>query len=291
MSIAQFIPLAIKASISLIVFGIALSASLDDLAYLLRKPGLLVRSLLAMNVVMPVLAVLIAVLFNLNPIVEVALIALSLSPVPPILPNKQLKAGGAPAYTLSLLTTTALVSVVFVPGALEVIGPIFGRPVDVDIGAVATIVFSSVLAPLLVGIAFRRLAPSLAPKLARPVSTVATVLLVLATLPIMVKEWPAMVALVGHYSIVAILLFCIAGLAVGHLLGGPDPDERTVLGLSTAARHPAIALAIAHRVSDPQALLAAVLLVVLVSAIVSIPYVWWRARVHDGTHPQHPAHA
>jgi hypothetical protein len=40
----------------------------------------------------------------------------------------------------------------------------------------------------------------------------------------------------------------IAGMAVfgpivGHALGGPDPDNRTVLALSTTSRHPAIALA------------------------------------------------
>ena len=59
------------------------------------------------------------------------------------------------------------------------------------------------------------------------------------------------------------VLFSLAGLAVGHVLGGPDRDERTVLGLSTAARHPAKALAIAQRAADPQALLAAVLLAVI----------------------------
>jgi BASS family bile acid:Na+ symporter len=76
------------------------------------------------------------------------------------------------------------------------------------------------------------------------------VLIVAAAVPIVIKEWPSMVALVGNYSIVAIALFSLAGVVVGHLLGGPDPDERTVLGLSTAARHPAMALAIAHRAAD-----------------------------------------
>jgi len=291
MTLAQLIPLAVQGSISLIVFAVALNASFDEIAYLLHKPGLLVRSLLAMNVVMPALAVLVAVLFNLNPVVELALIALALSPVPPILPNKQLKAGGAPAYTMSLLTTPALISIVFVPVAVHLIGRIAGRPVDVDMTTVAKTMFTSVLAPLLVGMAFRRLAPALSQRIVRPVSVVATALLGLAALPIVVKEWPAMMALVGNFSIVAIVLFALAGLAIGHLLGGPDPDERTVLGLSTAARHPALALAIGHRVTEQNAILAAVLLVVLVSTIVAIPYVRWRGHVHDAAHPHHPARA
>jgi hypothetical protein len=34
-----------------------------------------------------------------------------------------------------------------------------------------------------------------------------------------------------------------------------------------------------------------VLLVVIVTTLVSVPYVKWRAHVHDAEHPHHPAHA
>jgi BASS family bile acid:Na+ symporter len=39
--------------------------------------------------------------------------------------------------------------------------------------------------------------------------------------------------------------FVGVGLIVGHLMGGPDPEHSIVLALSTACRHPAIALSIA----------------------------------------------
>ena len=56
MNLAHLIPIAVKVSMWLIVFSVALHASLQDVGYLLRRPGLLVRSLLAMNVVMPLVA-------------------------------------------------------------------------------------------------------------------------------------------------------------------------------------------------------------------------------------------
>ena len=68
------------------------------------------RSLASMLLVMPVLAVLMALSFDLTTAVEAALLAAALSPVPPILPNKQIKAGGESSYVVALLTTTALVS-------------------------------------------------------------------------------------------------------------------------------------------------------------------------------------
>jgi BASS family bile acid:Na+ symporter len=40
---------------------------------------------------------------------------MALSPVPPIVPNKELKAGGAPSYVIGVLVATALFSIVFVP--------------------------------------------------------------------------------------------------------------------------------------------------------------------------------
>ena len=94
MTIAQLIPLAIQVSMGLIVLSIGLQVSPADMAPLLRRPGYLVRAVLAMNVFMPVLAMVLAMAFDLNPAVEGALIALALAPVPPILPNKELKAGG-----------------------------------------------------------------------------------------------------------------------------------------------------------------------------------------------------
>src|SRR5688500_14428366 len=103
MELATLISIAIRASIGLIVFGLALNASPQDALYLFRRPGQLVRSLLAMNVMMPLFAAALAAAFDLNPAVKIALIALAVSPVPPVLPKKQLKAGGRASYAVGLL--------------------------------------------------------------------------------------------------------------------------------------------------------------------------------------------
>jgi hypothetical protein len=71
----------------------------------------------------------------------------------------------------------------------------------------------------------------------------------------------------------------VIGLITGHLLGGPDSEDRTVLALATAARHPGVAMAIASANFPEQKLApAAILLYLLLSALLSIPYVMWRRR-------------
>jgi len=286
MEIAKLIGLIVQVSMGLIILSVALNATVKDLTYLLRKPGLLIRSLLAMYVIMPLFAIALALLFNLNPIVEAALIALALSPVPPVLPRKELKAGGAASYTLGLFAIAAIVSIFYVPLAAEMIGRAFGQDLEVSTSRIAVIVATSVLLALVLGVAIRAWLPSLADKLARPAAIIGTVLLFLALIPILIKMWPEISALIGNYTVVAIIGFVVVGLLVGHLLGGPDPEERTVLALSTATRHPAIAMAILYQAKQHTTVLAAVLLVLLVGTIVSIPYVKWRKRTHGVDSPR-----
>lgn len=281
MTAAQLIPLAIQTSMAVIVFCVALNAAPRDVVSLLRRPGLLARSLFAMYVVVPVIAASLAACFGFRRSLEVALITLALSPVPPVLPSKEFKAGGSESYVVGLLAISALAAIVFIPVALELLGRAFSRPAHMSMGAVAKIVAVSVLLPLAAGFIVRQLAPSLAARIVRPLSIAATALIVLAFLPVLVKAWPALVAQVGDYTVLAIAVFVVASLAVGHLLGGPAADDRTVLALSTATRHPGVAVAIAQ-VNAPgdHGIVVAILLAFLLGGIVSFPYVKWRRHVH-----------
>lgn len=119
MNIAALIPLALKASVFLNVFALGLNASPRDAACLFRKPGRLARLLLSMFVVMPLFAALIASAFDLHPAVKIALIALAVAPVPPVLPKKAMKAGGESSYAIGLLVAAALLSILNTTYLLE----------------------------------------------------------------------------------------------------------------------------------------------------------------------------
>jgi bile acid:Na+ symporter, BASS family len=159
-TIQQLLPIALKSSIILMVFALGLNASLRDATYLFRRPGELVRSLLAMNILMP--AIVVSVVFDLNPAVKVALVALSLSPVPPVLPKKAVKTVGEASYSVGLLVSTALFSIIFIPVAMKLLEMIFSIPMQMTMPSVAILVATSVLIPLLAGITVHRVAPSLA---------------------------------------------------------------------------------------------------------------------------------
>jgi bile acid:Na+ symporter, BASS family len=278
MTLQQIISLGIQGSMALMVFCVGLHARFDDVLYLLRRPSLLIRSLLAMNVIMPAIAVAIALWLDVDRALKVALIALSVSPVPPILPGSQLKAGGRESYVVGLLATAALVSIVFVPAVAALIGRLFGQEVRTPPSAIAAVVVTSILAPLVVGVVVRRLAPTLAARLARPLSLLATVVLVVSFLPVLLKIWPAIAASFGNFTFVTIVAFCALGIAAGHVLGGPDKEDRTVLALATASRHPAVALAVAHDTSELLPVLGIVLVALIVGAVLGAFYTKLMAR-------------
>ncbi len=280
MSLAEIVILGLKISIFAIVFAIGMRAGPGDLMCVMRTPGRLARSLLAMVVVMPLLAVLLVATFDLPRPVGVMLIALALAPVPPILPGKQAKAGGDAVYAVGLLAAVALIAIIVIPLELELIELTFGMDLGVPPGRIASLAATSILVPLIVGAAVARLAPALASRLSPLFSKTGGILLLVATAAILVTQWRAMLQLVGDGTLLAMAIFVVVGLTAGHLLGGPDPDDRTVLALATASRHPGIALLIAQ-INYPQetALAAAVLIFLVTNAVLTAPYVFWRKRV------------
>ena len=205
MTAAAVIMLAVKASLALTVLAVSLNARPGDATYLLRHPLLLLRSFVAMNVVMPFVALWFAMVFSLSPAVKLALITLAVSPVPPFLPGKAMRSGGDSAYTVSLLTTMAALSIVVIPLTMAFFGALFGMPLSIRPTAIANIVANGILLPVAVGALTRWAAPILADKLVKPVRIVASVMLVGGLIVIVMQAWPAVSAAVDDGTVFAIV--------------------------------------------------------------------------------------
>ena len=279
MTAAHLLPLAINVSMALMVFSVALSADVAHFRSALQKPGLLARSLFAMYVVMPLVAILIAASFEFSHALKAALVLLALSPVPPLLPKRQIKVGGSESYVLGLLVAAALAAIVVVPAGVTLIGRAFGQDLDVPFGVTTKVVARSVLLPLVAGLIVARLAPRFAKKGAKPIGIASVALLVASLLPVVFAARHLLFAQIGNFTILAIVLFALLGIIAGHLLGGPDSGDRKALALAVATRHPGVALAILHVLAPgDKRITAIVLLYLLVSGVVAVPYLAWRKR-------------
>jgi BASS family bile acid:Na+ symporter len=278
MDLKTIILLVLQVSILSTVFGFGLKATSSDLLYLWRRPGLLVRSILAVFVLMPLLTVLLVRAFDFPPVVKVILVALAVSPVPPILPNRESGAGGHASYGLGLMATLSLLSIAAIPLVLAVVEQVFDRDVAMAPIEIAKVIVSGALAPLLAGMAIRGAWPAFAERIAKPVTLVGRVLLPVGVLALVIGALPAIWAATGDGTVLAMVFVTIAGLAVGHVLGGPDPDHAVVLALSTACRHPAIALTLATANAPHFRFGGIILLYLIVSTIVGLPYLKWQQQ-------------
>jgi BASS family bile acid:Na+ symporter len=279
MSLAQLIPLAIKASLVMSIFSAGLRTRHDAVLYLFRHPSLFARSVLAMNILMPLIALWIAVVFRLHPAVRTAFVALAISPVPPFLPGKLLKANAGASYTVSLVVVATLLALITIPFSITTLGIAFGVPLSVSSSLVFGIIGAAMLLPLAVGVGVRRLAPAIADRLVAPLNRFGGILLIAGVVPLLFKVWPAMKGLLGNGTLLAMLVFAFLALAIGHLFGGPDPSDRPVLAMANASRHPAVAIAIVQATLPNATLVpAAVLLNLIVVACIAGPYLGWATR-------------
>ncbi len=128
----------------------------------------------------------------------------------------------------------------------------------------------------------RRLAPAFAARAMPWLYKLSMLLVVLAFLPIIASIWPAIVQLIGNGTLVAMALVIVIALAGGHLLGGPEIEDRATLAIAASVRHPGIAMMLANANFTDKRVTAAVLLFLLVGIVVGIPYKSWikRATAH-----------
>jgi BASS family bile acid:Na+ symporter len=283
MTSAAFIRLTVEVSLALTVLDIGSRSRPGDATWLFRRPALLGRSIVSMYVVMPLFALATAYAFNLHPAVKIALVALAVSPVPPILPNKQIKAGGSKSYAIGLLVAASVIAIVFVPLVVWLVARALELNARILPAVVGSILGKSVLLPLLLGLMIRRSAPQVADRVTKPLALAATLALAVAAIAILVHAWNAMMSLIGNGTLLAIITTAVVGLFTGHALGGPVENERTVLALATSLRHPAIAITIGQAIfPDLKVVPAAVVLSFLVATAISMPYKWWIDRAAQG---------
>jgi len=268
MSLETVILLVLKTSIVLDTLGAGLQTTFGEATSLFRRPSDLARAFVSMNVVMPVFALALAMTFNLHPAVKIAMVALSVSPIPPLFPHRALKAGDRD-YTFGLLVAMGLLAIIVIPVAMKIFERLTVLPLQMPARSVASLVGSTIVLPLFGGIALRNLMPGFAQRVARPIGILALVLLVLSFVPVLFMSARTILFLIGNGTVLSLVAFALVGLGAGYLFGGPELENRRVLGLATSARHPAIAVAIAQTNFPNQKLVVPAIVLYLLISIIS----------------------
>jgi BASS family bile acid:Na+ symporter len=283
MSLEAIVALALPVSIWLVVLSLGAKMSFADAIFLIRRPGPLFRALIAIFVVVPAFALFISSVFSLSPAIKFALVALAVSPIPPVLPLKQMKLGAREDYVIGLLVAASIVSLVATPLLVDWASSLLGAKAAISPGATGRLVGMSVGLPLLGGFGLKIAAPRGAEIVSHYAQLIGTGLLAIGLLAVVISAGSRIIDLVGNGAVVAIVATVLVGLLAGHLLAGVE-NANGALALAAATRHPGVAIAIgaASFPEQKQNTTAAVLLFLLVNIAVTAPYVqWMKARAES----------
>jgi len=284
-ALKQIIPLLLTFSLAGLVLTVGLKSEAGDLLYVLRRPKLLLKAILAVDVIPPVAAAILIWFLPLEPMVKAGIMLMAISPVPPLVPGQELKAGGRKEYAYGVYTAMALLTIIVVPLVFDLAARLFGRDDVLPIVTIARTVATGVLLPLGIGLVIGRLAPKVSQAVAPWIFRLSMLLVVLAFVPILVQIWPVITGLVGNGTIVAMVALVVVCLAGGHLLGGPDPADRGTLAIASSVRHPGIAMLLANTAFNDKQVTAAVLLFMLVGMVVGALYKIWFKRTRKAAPP------
>ena len=268
--------LLLKVAVMAIILAIGMDSTLEDVAYLWKRPGLLVRSLLAMYVVVPMVALLFVKVLTLPPGVEVALLVLAVSAGGLMLPRRLMGVGDG-SYVFSLVVLSSLLAIVTVPAWLALFGPLFGDTAELLPIEVARVIGRVFLLPLIVGMLVHWLIPEISSRMSERLLLVGGTVLAVCILFLLITNGNLILE-AGWPAILTLAVMTLVAMTVGHIMGGPDPDNRTVLAISCATRHAGLVVLVAASVPGPRtaALVGAYF---IASAIVTIPYLRWRKTI------------
>lgn len=267
--------LSVKVSIGALILSIGMGARFSDIIYLLHRPQLLLRSLLAMYVLVPLAALLIVKIMPLNLNVKAALLVLAVSSGAPLLPRKLQQVGGN-AYTFSLLIISSLLAVVVVPAWLTFLVKYFDISVEFSILDAAIVIAKAFLLPLAIGMLFAALFPRANERIAGKLWVIAWLVFIVAILGLLALNWQFFLEVHGT-GIVALVVLMIISAAIGHVLGGPNPETRIALAIACCTRHLGVAVIVASAFRGPRAVIL-LTAYILCSALVSIPYLKWQQK-------------
>jgi BASS family bile acid:Na+ symporter len=225
------------------MLSVGIQTTASDLRSLLRSKGLLLRSLLANFVAVPIVGIVLAKTLPFKPGAATALLLLACTPggIGALQFTTRIKGAslfaGSNAFLLSFVAvflSPALVTLVL-PGDISVVIP-YGRAL------LFVVVF--LLLPLVAGIVVRSRGERLAEKLSKPCAIMSLVLFIVVLVIIMGLRKEAMNT-VGKEALLYMLLFIIISMAVGWFMGGSAKETRPVLATVTGMRHVGLSFLIA----------------------------------------------
>jgi BASS family bile acid:Na+ symporter len=228
-------------------------------------------------VLVPIAALAVILLLKPSPAVGIGLAILAASPAAPMQLRNIANKGGSLVYLGTLHVSLALLAIITVPATLSLLSNALGFRAEVGVSAVAKTVGTAILIPVVLGFVVRFFFPKVADKIGPVLGKVGEVALYVLAIPVLVKTFGTLVKM-DPWSYVVMAVFIIVNLAIGHVLGPRDAQERTTLAMESGARNFGLAVTIGVLNFSQEKALPVFVPYIILFVVISTIYLKWRKR-------------
>ena len=250
---------------SMLAMGLGLS--IQQITGPLRNIRVVVLSLVANFVLMPLAAIFLARVLRLDEPLGVGLLLLGAAAGAPFLPKLAQIAKGNLAFAVGLMVLLMVITV----GYLPVVLPLLLPGVSVNPAKIARSLVLLMLLPLAAALWVNATFPSAASRVKPLLDRTSNVSLILLIVLLTLSNISSVLSVFGTRGILAGLLFLAAGYGIGWALGGPAADTQRVLGLGTAQRNIAAALVVGSQSFDDPKVVVMIVVVAIVGLLLLMP--------------------
>lgn len=261
----------------LLMLSLGLKEGVGNLTLLWRQPWLLIRCLIASFILVPLAAIAIDLLFPLDPEVRLGMGAMAICPGAPLLYRKLSTLNADPTLAGSFQVTTSLFAIVVVPTLIVLIDVFYlnNNVTPVGVLLIGKQIATAQFIPILLGLAIYQWLPNLGNNVLEPLEKISLFLLLGLLVIVLILTIPQILQ-IGVVTIAAIILFVAAMIAIGHYMGGRDPETRISIALANSSRNAGLALvlvALNINIQENLAALATIAAIALLAALVGAIYV------------------
>lgn len=250
---------------SMLAMGAGLTV--PQIAEPLRNVRLVVLTLLANFIVMPLGALALAKMLWLDEPFGIGLLLLGCAAGAPFLPKLAELAKGNLAFAVGAMVLLMVGTI----GYLPIVLPLLLPGVTVNPWQIARSLLLLMLLPLVIGLAVKAYYGDLAVRVKPGLDWLSNISLILLVCLITAANIDKVLQVFGTRGILAGILFIALGLGTGWLLGGRDTGTKSVMALGTGQRNIAAALVVASQsFSDPKVVVM-VIVVAIVGLVVLMP--------------------
>jgi BASS family bile acid:Na+ symporter len=260
--------------VSLLVFVVSsmlamgLSLTVSEIVEPLKSVRLVIVSLAANFIAVPLLAWVIIELLSLDEGLAIGLTLMATAAGAPFLPKLAAAARGSAAFSVGLMVLLMVLTVVYMPLVL----PLLLNDVEVNAWDIASSLIFLMLLPLGIGLLVRARYEGMAKGLQPLMAQTSTVAIALLLVTGVIVNFDGIIELIGTGGFIAIILFLGIALVIGYLGGGSDPAVRSVLGLGTAQRNLSAALVVAgQNFADTPEVLTFIIVAGIVGLVILMP--------------------